>query len=310
MSRLKFFIPIFLSLLFIQASCKKSNGGGNVEPPPPEPVYGYADVWTTYGDKTSLLQKQAPIAFGKTANTYQNIEVDSSTGFQTVDGFGFTLTGGSAYVISQLPASQRNTLLRELFSGDENSIKVSYLRISIGASDLNASVFSYDDLAPGETDLNLGKFSLGPDRNDLLPLLKEIIAIRPSIKIIATPWSPPVWMKDNGSTIGGKLKSEYYDVYARYFVKYIQQMQAEGITISAITPQNEPLNPGNNPSMLMSAGEQALFIKNNLGPAFRTAGLTTKIIIYDHNCDKPEYHISVLSDAEASEYIDRSAIHF
>ncbi|RZK13860.1 MAG: glucosylceramidase, partial [Hymenobacter sp.] len=102
---------------------------------------------------------------------------------------------------------------------------------------------------------------------------------------------------------------QYYDAYARYFVKYIQGMQAEGISIDAVTLQNEPLNPDNNPSMMMTATEQATFIKNNVGPAFRTAGITTKIIAYDHNCDVTSYPISVLSDAAANPYVDGSAFH-
>ena len=127
-------------------------------------------------------------------------------------------------------------------------------------------------------------------------MLKEILAINPNIKILATPWSPPVWMKDNTSFIGGSLQPQYYGVYAQYFVKYIQQMKAEGITIDAITPQNEPLHPGNNPSLLMLAAQQADFIKNHLGPALRTAGLSTKIIIWDHNCDNPNFPVSILID--------------
>jgi glucosylceramidase len=116
-------------------------------------------------------------------------------------------------------------------------------------------------------------------------------------------------MKDNGSTIGGSLQPLYYAVYANYFVKYIQQMQAKGIPINAITIQNEPQHGGNNPSMVMSATQQADFIKNNLGPAFQAAGISTKIIIWDHNCDNPNYPISILNDAAAKPYIDGSAFH-
>jgi glucosylceramidase len=140
-------------------------------------------------------------------------------------------------------------------------------------------------------------------------MLKEILAINPQIKIIATPWSPPTWMKDNNSFIGGSLKPEFYRVYANYFVKYIQKMKEEGIAITAITPQNEPLHPGNNPSMYMTALQQADFIKNHLGPAFANANLTTKIIIYDHNCNKPEYPLAILNDVSANPYVDGSAFH-
>ncbi|MEO8567771.1 MAG: glycoside hydrolase family 30 beta sandwich domain-containing protein, partial [Ginsengibacter sp.] len=95
----------------------------------------------------------------------------------------------------------------------------------------------------------------------------------------------------------------------KYFVKYIQQMKAEGITIDAITPQNEPLHPGNNPSMLMLAEQERDFIKNNLGPAFQAAGIKTKIITYDHNCDRPDYPLTILNDAAARPFVDGSAFH-
>jgi glucosylceramidase len=152
-------------------------------------------------------------------------------------------------------------------------------------------------------------FSLDPDRKHLIPVLKEILAINPEIKIMASPWSPPTWMKTNSNSKGGSLIPDYYDAYALYFVKYVQGMQKEGITIDAITVQNEPLHPGNNPSLLMLANEQAEFIKSALGPAFQKAGLKTKIVIYDHNADRPDYPISVLNDPEANKYIDGSAFH-
>jgi glucosylceramidase len=116
-------------------------------------------------------------------------------------------------------------------------------------------------------------------------------------------------MKDNGSSIGGSLQTQYYNAYALYFVKYIQQMQANGITINAITPQNEPLNPGNNPSMVMTAQQEDDFIKSNLGPAFQVAGVSTKIILYDHNCDRPDYPMDILNDATAKQFVDGSAFH-
>jgi len=118
-----------------------------------------------------------------------------------------------------------------------------------------------------------------------------------------------VWMKDNGNSVGGSLQTQYYDAYAHYFVKYVQQMQANGITINAITPQNEPLNGGNNPSMIMTAQQEGDFIKNYLGPAFQSASINTKIIVYDHNCDRPDYPIDILNDAAARPFVDGSAFH-
>ena len=306
---MKFFLLALVTSLV--SNC--SSGGATAPTPPTTPppvVTNEVDFWLTKGDQTVLLQKQATIlGFGTTYNVYPNIEVDETKTFQTVDGFGFTFTGGSAEVINQLTAVKKQELLQELFGSSENSISISYLRLSIGASDLNATPFSYDDVATGQTDVNLASFSLAPDMNNLIPVLKSILAINPNIKIMATPWSPPVWMKDNNSFIGGSLQPQYYGVYAQYFVKYIQAMKQQGITIDAICPQNEPLHPGNNPSLLMTATQQAEFIKNSLGPAFQTASINTKIVIYDHNCDKPEYPIAVLSDAAANPYIDGSAFH-
>ena len=311
MSNKKILISIIISLIALFFACGKRSSGRSVNPPPPPPVgTNDVDFWLTKSDQSVLLQKQSTVlSFGTTSNSNADIDIDTTQLFQTIDGFGFTLTGGSAYVINQLDASVKANLLKELFSNDSNSIGISYLRISIGASDLNASVFSYDDVPPGQTDMNLDMFTLHPDETDLIPLLKEILLINPGIKILGAPWSPPVWMKDNNSFVGGSLRIQYYDVYAKYFVKYIQQMKAAGITIDAITPQNEPLNAGNNPSLLMTAAEQTNFIKNNLGPAFQTAGLTTKIITYDHNCDHPDYPIAVLNDPAANAFINGSAFH-
>ena len=305
-------INIAVSLFVIFFSCSKSSSSGSgttIHPPPPVQAND-VEFWLTKNDQSVLLQKQSTIlSFGTTANSYTNIDVDTTQTYQTIDGFGYTLTGGSAYVINLLNAADKAKLLKELFGNDSASIGISYLRISIGASDLNATVFTYDDMPAGQTDVNLANFSLAPDETDLIPLLKEIIAINPAIKILATPWSAPVWMKDNGSFIGGSLQPQYYNVYAQYFVKYIRQMKANGITIDAVTPQNEPLNPGNNPSLVMSAEEETNFIKNSLGPAFQTANITAKIIAYDHNCDRPDYPITVLNDATANAFVNGSAFH-
>jgi glucosylceramidase len=266
--------------------------------------------WVTDQGKGLMLKMmEIQLLFGANQAEYPTIDIDTSQTFQSVDGFGGTLTGGSAWLINRLPADKRDKLIRELFSTDSTAIGISYLRISIGASDLDATTFSYNDMPAGQTDTSLTHFSLGPDRQDLIPVLKQALTHNPAIKIMGSPWSAPVWMKSNRSTVGGRLLTQYYNVYARYLVKYIQGMQAEGIPIDAITIQNEPLNPNNNPSMEMQWAEQAAFIKTSLGPAFRAAGITTKIILYDHNCDHPEYPINILNDPDAAQYVDGSAFH-
>jgi glucosylceramidase len=266
--------------------------------------------WLTTGDQSALLAKQNTVLnFTDAASNLPAIEVNENQTFQTIDGFGFTLTGGSASLINSLSETEKDALLQELFSTKDNGIGISYLRISIGASDLSAGTFTYNELPKGETDVNQDKFSIAQEMTDLVPVLKKIVAINPAIKILGSPWTAPTWMKDNQSFKGGSLKPEYYQSYSRYFVKYINAMKAQGITIDAITIQNEPLHPGNVPSMFMPAPAQGQFIKTAMGPMFQAEGIKTKIILYDHNADKPEYPISILDDAETRKYVDGSAFH-
>lgn len=296
--------------LIILGSCTKNGNGEDPIPQPPTTPTNEVDLWVTSGDRTKLLEKQpGVIAFTIQPNTYPSIEVDASNAFQQMDGFGYSLTGGSAKVINQMSADARDKLLQELFACTGESLCISYLRISIGASDLDDQVFSYNDIPAGSEDLTLSKFNLSRDTINLIPTLKAILKINPNIKLMGSPWSAPVWMKSNNSSIGGTLLPKYYSVYAAYFVRYLTEMKKQGITLDAITVQNEPQHGGNNPSLVMSAAEQADFVKNHLGPAFQRAGLTTKIIIWDHNCDNPNYPISILNDPVAKSYIDGSAFH-
>jgi glucosylceramidase len=187
---------------------------------------------------------------------------------------------------------------------------VSYLRMRIGASDLNEYVYSYDDPPPrGETDPQLVKFSLQEDQKYVIPILKQILAINPKIKILGSPWSAPAWMKTTANVKGGSLKPEYYGAYAKYFAKYVQGMKAQGIHIDAITVQNKPLNEKNTPSMAMSALEQGAFIKGHLGPTFKAAGINTRILLFDHNCNHPDYAMEILNDPQANRWADSSAFH-
>ena len=268
--------------------------------------------WMTSPDQSALFQQQnVKLLFGTATNSYPAIDINPSQTYQSIDGFGFALTGGSATLINGLDAQTQSDLLKELFLTDGNGIGINYLRISIGASDLSASTFTYDD-SPGDS--SLLHFNMDMEKVDLIPVLQKILAMNPSVKIMATPWSAPAWMKTNNSLYGGGdnpgiLKHECYDVYARYFVKYIQTMEEAGIPIESVSPQNEPLNAWNNPAMLMQATEQTDFIKNYLAPQFAANGIQTKIIIYDHNLDHPEYAISILKDPDAYKVVDGSAFH-
>jgi len=265
--------------------------------------------WLTDPKSGILFQKQ-PAQNDVSGVPTAKINLYPDSTFQSMDGFGFTLSQGSASHLLAMSDSARKSILQELFGSGERDIRISYLRLAVAASDLNAFPFSYNDLKdPKGTDPSLSQFSLSYDTLDVLPILKQILAVNPSIKLMASPWSPPTWMKDNRDTRGGSLLPKFEASYAQYLVKYIQEMGKRGFTIDALTIQNEPLHPGNNPSLLMLPEQQARFIGQHLGPAFRQAGIQTKIVVHDHNADRPDYPITVLSDPKANPYIDGSAFH-
>jgi len=300
---------LFALALALSACSAKKETAGHLGPAV-SARSGEVKYWLTKGDKTALLEEQPSVLkFSTLQNNKPTIEIDETQKFQSIDGFGYTLTGGSASLINGLDAKTKDALLQELFSPLKNGIGISYLRLSIGASDLSADTFTYNELPAGQTDINQDHFSMSREMSDLIPLLQQILAINPNLKILGSPWTAPTWMKTNNSFKGGSLKPEYYESYAKYLVKYINAMKKQGIAIDAITIQNEPLHPGNVPSMYMEAKDQAIFIKTALGPVFRSAGIQTKIIVYDHNADRPDYPITILNDPDARQYVDGSAFH-
>ncbi len=261
--------------------------------------------WMTTGDQTTLLQQQANVSFGTNITpTSATVTLTTGTTYQSMEGFGWMMTEGSAELITSLASTQQNALLNELFN-PTTGLSGSIVRIGIGATDLSSSEYSYDGTA---VDVNMNNFSLsGPDLTYLVPVLQKILAINPNIKILATPWSPPIWMKSNNAWVGGSLQTQYYAAYALYFVKYFQAMKALGINIWGITPQNEPENPNNDPSMSMASSEETNFINQQLGPQMASAGFgSIKIIAYDHNCDDTNYPTFVCNN---SSYVDGSAFH-
>jgi glucosylceramidase len=300
-----------LTIILFAAACGSDDKDPNPGPPKQPEEIGKAQLWVTTGDQSRLLAKETDISITVIAQTsLPTIEIDESQKLQPIEGFGAALTGSSAYLINrEMTPAQRSALLEQLFD-PEKGIGITYLRMTIGASDFSLTDYTYDDMAAGETDFELTHFTIEKDREDVVPVFKQVISIAPDIKIMGSPWSPPAWMKTNGNLAGGTLKPEAFDAYARYFVKYVQAYAAEGISIDAVTPQNEPLHTtAGYPSMLMLAEEQLDFIKNHLGPAFSHAGLETKIICYDHNWDNPQYPITILNDGIANQYVAGSAFH-
>lgn len=269
-----------------------------------------AQEWLSTATRSALFAHQSqPLDFSSPSNQLPVVRVNDMEHYQSMVGFGCALTGGSAQLLMEMSPADRTALLKHLFAKTGNGIHISFLRVSIGSSDMNSHAYTYDDLPAGQTDPTLAHFSLAPDRHTVIPILKQILAINPDLKILGSPWSAPAWMKTDDSLKGGHLKQQDYPVYARYFVKYIEAMRAEGIPLYAITVQNEPLNPKNLPSMVMFAPEEQAFLANNLIPAFHKAGIRTRIWLYDHNPDVPSYPLSILADPAVSPYIDGTAFH-
>lgn len=274
-------------------------------------------VYVTTADQSQLFEKMPLARYTQKELPPSTIRIDSSEIFQEMDGFGAAMTGSSCYNLLQMNAAERAKLLKETFDPKEG-IGFSYIRISIGCSDFSLSEYTWCD-TPGITHFAL------PDEEKrfVIPVLKEILALNPALKIMASPWSCPKWMKVNNlkerkpfdSWTGGQLNPDCYQDYATYFVKYIQAMKAEGIPITSITIQNEPLNRGNSASLYMTWQEQRDFIKTALGPALQTAGIPTKIILFDHNynyddvADQIDYPVNIYKDAEAAAYVDGAGFH-
>jgi glucosylceramidase len=251
-----------------------------------------------------FVEKRTP--FLKKVDTglpIQTIHTDAEC--QRVEGVGAALTHASAYVLNHnLTAQQRDSLFRILFT--PQGIGLNYTRLCIGASDFAFNLFSYSE----QEDFTLNNFSIAEDYKDVIPMLKEIRAINPHLQIMATPWSPPGWMKTSNSMVGGKLRTDCYDVYADYLIRYLQAYDKEGIPIQTITVQNEPeYGTAAYSCMDMTAEEQKVFIRDHFGPKLQASGLTTKIVLFDHNCDNPDYPIQILNDSIARKYADGSGFH-
>jgi len=310
MTRKHYALRVIVFLFFAAAvvACKKGtvndsgSGNGGSTPaggnPVVTPTGTPVSIWMTTGDQTKLLQNQANAYFAADAGTNPaTITVDDATTFQSIDGYGFTLTEGSAKLISAMAADAQATLLTDLFS-PTNGIGISVVRIGVGATDMSESTYTYQDN---------GTFSLaGPDLDYLIPILKKVLAVNPAIKVLATAWSAPVSMKSNGSFTGGTLKAASYDPYGQYWLDYMNAMKAQGITIWAITPQNEPENANNTPSMTLTKENELGLINDYIGPKLRGAGFTCKIIGYDHNCDDSVYPTYIAAN---STYVDGTAFH-
>jgi len=269
------------------------------------------DVWITTGDKSQLLRQQTDVLFqaGPGAGGTP-ISVVPGTTFQTIDGFGAAMTDSSAWLLqAKLSQPQREKLMRQLFS-PTGGIGINYLRVPMGASDFTATgYYTYNDNPPGGSDESQQHFTIAHDEVYIIPRLQQARELNPDLKLMASPWTAPAWMKTNNSLAGGSLQQQWEASYARYLGKFIQAYEDAGLPIDTLSVQNEPLHTSNYPTMSMSASQQTRLIRDHVGPHFAAEGIATKLLAYDHNWDQPDYPIQVLNDPVARQYIAGSAFH-
>jgi glucosylceramidase len=249
-------------------------------------------------DLAQLMVAQAATLFTDTTAGTNNIIVDESQPYQTIDGFGAAFTDSAAYLLEQVePSSSQASTLSDLFTRAGNGIGLSFMRVPIGATDIARSLYSFDDMPSGQTDPALANFSIAHDESYILPLIQQAKAINPQLKLFASPWSPPGWMKSTGSMNAGTLLPADYAAFANYLVKYLQAYQTAGVSYDYLTIQNEPLNQTTSyPSMYMDAPTQLAVMRDYVLPALTSANLNTKLFVYDHNWDTPSYPETVLTD--------------
>lgn len=295
------------ALVFTTAALLTACGSSTLVPEPaPGPAAGTpVEVWLTRGDKSRLLAREPALVFGSAAPAGPVIEVDERQRFQTMAGFGASITDASAWLIQQhMSPAQREALLQELFGRGGEGLGFSFTRLTIGASDFSRHHYSLDDRPAGETDMALAHFSIDANRADVLPVVKRALAINPALQVMASPWSAPAWMKTNGSLIQGALRQDMHEVFARYLVRYVDAYAAEGVPIFALTVQNEPhFEPKDYPGMRLESPARADFIGRRLGPLLEQRGLKTQIIEWDHNWNEPQAPLAVLADPLARRYI-------
>lgn len=265
------------------------------------------EVYETSANGNNLTKLEN---FGTNQNESELVEVTLAPNFQkqTITGFGGSFTEATAYLLNQLSKKNRDSIIEAYFG--ESGAKYSLTRTHMNSCDFSLSQYSY---APVEDDKELKHFSIEENRDDIIPMIKDAMAVsKDGFKILTSPWTASPWMKDNKNWVGGKLLPEYYDTWALFFSKYVSAYKKEGIDIWGFTVENEPLGNGNNwESMHYSPDEMTNFVQNHLGPKLKGDYPHVKILGYDQNREHlNEWVDSQYKNDETSKYFDGTAIHW
>lgn len=278
----------------------------------PSPVARDVQVWLTDLSSGTRLERQPDLAWrAGQAPGDRTIAVDERRKYQRMTGFGASFTDSSAWLVgTRLSSADRDAVMRDLFSPTDG-IGLSFVRQPMGASDFAVEGnYSYDDMPAGQTDPELQHFSVEHDDAYIVPVLRQALRLNPDLTLMASPWSPPGWMKTSDSMIGGTLKREAYQPLAEYFAKFVEAYAARGVPIDYITPNNEPLYvPEGYPGMSLSQDQAADLIREHLGPTLRERGLDAEILGYDHNWQMRSYPESLYADRRTSREVAGTAWH-
>ena len=268
------------------------------------------ELWLSTADRRLQLAQQPQLALDPPDAAPADVTIDTGKTYQTIVGFGAALTDSSAWLIQNaLSERQRSAFLREMF-GPPPNLNLNMTRLTIGSSDFSLQHYTLDDLPVGEVDPQLRYFNVAANLRDVIPTVREALAVNPQLRIIASPWSAPAWMKTSANLIGGELLPQFESTYANYLVKYVDTYRSYGIPIFALTLQNEPnFVPVTYPAMELPAATRARIIAQYLGPALAARSPATRILEWDHNWDTPTQPLSVLGDASAARYIKGVAWH-
>lgn len=293
------FIAAIFSLLFA-AGCAAAQPASSKR----------AELWLTTADGAQKLAAQPMQYAAGLASGDEMLAIDTSRHFQKMHGFGAAMTDASAQLLSQMPQKKRKALMAELFGRGPNGLGLSFTRLTVGASDFSTSDYSYDDTPGNIPDPELRYFSIAPARKYVLPRVREALAINPRLLVMISPWSAPAWMKTTRSLIKGQLVPQYYPAFATYLARTVQAFRREGVPVAMLTIQNEPnFEPENYPGERVDPAQRAEIIGGFVGPTFKTLGIRTQILDWDHNWDHPEMPLGVLADPVARRYVAGIAWH-
>jgi glucosylceramidase len=304
-------LSAMLSLCLLTACGSASTGGASPSPSPsPTPAGASVAVWASSIDQSRKLAPVNAVAIGAAGPVQPGeVLIDPASQGQEITGFGAAMTDASAHLFQNvLTRAERDALFAELFGSQ--GLGLSFVRVPIGASDFSSEHYSLADMPAGQSDPQLTSFSMAKAQAAQIPALQAVRAVNPNLTLMASPWSAPGWMKTTDSLIKGSLKPEYYGAYARYFVRYLDGMDAAGLPVRYVSMQNEPaFEPENYPGMRVSAAERATFFAQHLGPALAARSNRVGILDWDHNWDHPEEPLGVLGNAAAAPFVEGVAWH-